>query len=86
MVYGIKSSLKKMQNQKMREMRRLNVLDVGKLGIELENVRRWNITAVARKNISRECNAKKGGLRWEREEVSKEEKKMAAEQKAEDGE
>ena len=52
-------------------MRKQNVLNVGKLGIELENVRRWNVTAVARKNISRECNVKKGGLRWEREKVSK---------------
>ena len=35
-------------------MRRLNVLDVGKLGIELEIVSKWNVTAAVRKNISRE--------------------------------
>ena len=32
-------------------------------------------------HIKRECNTKKGGLRWEREKVSKEEKKMTVEQK-----
>ena len=39
-----------------------------------------------KEHIKRECNTKKGGLRWERKEVSKEKKKMAAEQKAEYGE
>ena len=35
-------------------MRKLSVLRAGKLGTELETVRRWNVTAVARKDISRE--------------------------------
>ena len=37
-----------------REIRRLSVLSVGKLDIELENVRRWNVTAVVRKEILRD--------------------------------
>ena len=59
----------------------MSVLGAGKLGTELENV-----TAAARKDILRESAMQKEKASGEREEVSKEEKKMTVEQKAKEWE
>ena len=59
-------------------MRRLSVFGAGKLDTKLETVRRWNVTAVARKNILRESAVQ----REEKEEASKEKKKITVDQEA----
>ena len=52
-----------MGEQRKESNEKVECFKYRKVSIELENVRRWNVTAVARKNISRECNVKKRGLR-----------------------